>query len=299
MNKKGYLYLCVSIFAFSTIEFVSKFIVNDFHPVQLNFLRFLIGGIILLPFSLMDIKRRKVKFNLKDIAMLMVLGILAVPISMSLLQLAVPYINASVLAVIISANPVFVAPFSYLVLKEKSDRTVIISLIMGLTGMAIIALPALSVSNSSIIGIGLGIASAITFALFSVLGKMFTPKMGGLVMNNMVFLSGSVFMLPVMAAFNIPVFKGITLATLPYLLYLGIVVTAIGYIFLFKGLALLPANKGTLVFFIKPFLAGSLAYLVLKESISISLIVGTLFILGGLFITITQGSRMKLKEIGA
>lgn len=295
MNKKGYFYLCISILLFSTLETASKFIVNDFNPIQLNFLRFFIGGIVLLPFTLFEMKKKHISLSVKDVVILISLGILAVPISMSFFQLSLLHINASVLAVIISANPVFVAPFSFFILKEHIDKAVGASLVLGILGIAVIAAPSLSMGNGIFPGIMLGIAASVTFALFSVLGKILNARLGGLVLNGFVFLSGSIVMLPFMILSKIPVFSGITFSNIPYLLYLGIVVTTLGYIFLFKGLALLPANRGSLVFFIKPFLAGSLAYLILKENISIYLIMGTVLILGGILTTIMNSGKKSEK----
>lgn len=51
---------------------------------------------------------------------------------------------------------------------------------------------------------------------------------------------------------------------------------------MFKGLSLIPSNKGILLFFIKPFLAGALAFLLLGGKIPITLIIGTVFIFTGI-----------------
>ena len=51
MNK-GYIYILITAFAFSTMEIVGKMISNQLNPLQMTFLRFFIGGLILLPFAL-------------------------------------------------------------------------------------------------------------------------------------------------------------------------------------------------------------------------------------------------------
>lgn len=298
--KKGYIYLCISILSFSTIEIVSKSIVNDFHPLQMNFLRFLIGGIVLLPFAFIDIKKRNLKLSLKDILVLAALGILAVPVSMSCFQMAITYINASVMAVFLSSNPIFISLFSFFILKEKADKAVIISLLLGITGIVVIVYPSFTIANGTLVGMLYGIAAPVTFSLFTVLGKLISPRIGEMVLNDIVFLSGSVLMLPFMVSANIPVFSGINLSNILPLLYLGFVVTAAGYIFLFKGLSYTAANKGSLVFFMKPFVAGSLSYLILKESFSPYLLAGTLLIMGGILSTLifkNSPSRREKKEI--
>lgn len=283
MNKKGYIYLGAAVLAFSTMEIASKFIVEDFHPLQMNFLRFLIGGLFLLPFTVNEIKKRNMKLSIKDILLLILLGICGVPISMSLMQISIAYTKASTIAVIISSNALFVAPLSYIFLKEKIDKPIMIGLVLGILGMIVIAFPSSAMAPSEFVGIMYGAAASLTFALFTVLGKKMVSRFGGLIVNNMVFLSGSIIMIPILLFSGIPLFDGISSSNIGYLLYLGIIVSAAAYLFMFKGLSTLPANRGSLVFFIKPVLAGILAHLLLHESFSLKMTAGTLFIMAGIF----------------
>jgi len=299
MNKRGYFYLALSILAFSTIEIASKPIVNDFHPLQISFLRFFVGAVTLLLFTLNHMSKNKIKLNFRDLFLLSLLGILSVPISMTFFQISLLYTKASILAVIISSNALFVAPFSYFILKEKIEKPVIISLILGIIGMVIIAYPSSSIGSNDFVGMLFGIAASVTFALFTVLGKSMSKKYGGLILNNLVFLSGSLIMVPYMLYAKIPIFSGITSSNIFNILYLSFVVTVAGYIFLFKGLSLLPANKGSLVFFVKPPLAGLLAYFILGESFSISLIIGTLFIMSGMMFIVMKKTKPDTNRIVA
>ena len=188
MNKKGYIYLGIAILSFSTLEIVTKFIVNDFHPLQLNFLRFLIGSAALFPFAIKDLKKKNIKLTRSDILKMLCLGVLAVPVSMSLFQIALVYTPASTLAVLISSNAIFVAPFSYFILHEKIDRPIIISLILGIAGMIVIVSPSSTMSIKNFTGIMLGIAASVTFALFSVLGKKVAEKTGGVAKLFCIFI---------------------------------------------------------------------------------------------------------------
>jgi drug/metabolite transporter (DMT)-like permease len=296
MSRKGYYYLGLAVFVFSTMETVSKLIVNDFHPLQLNFLRFLIGGLALLPFAIIHLKKENIKLTVRDIAVFAGIGMLAVPLSMSLFQISITYTKASIIAVLISSNAIFVAPFSYFILGERIDRYTILGLLFGVTGMLVIGNPS-SAAGKDFIGILYGAGASVTFALYSVLGKKVTPKFGGIVLNSFAFISGSIALMLVLIFCRIPVFSGIKGSNIIYVLYLGIVVSGAAYIWMFKGLSILPANKGSLVFFIKPVLAGSLAYLLLRERFSTSLITGTVFILAGIFTTIIAGSHKQMKKL--
>ena len=64
--KKGYLYIILAAIIFSTMEISSKMIVNAVNPLQLSFIRFLIGGLILLPLAMKDMKAKNLKLKLDD-----------------------------------------------------------------------------------------------------------------------------------------------------------------------------------------------------------------------------------------
>ena len=47
--KRGYLYIAVTTLLFSSMEVALKLISGQFNPIQLNFSRFLVGGLVLIP----------------------------------------------------------------------------------------------------------------------------------------------------------------------------------------------------------------------------------------------------------
>lgn len=287
-KKQGYIYLFLSMLAFSTMEVSSKFITNSLHPLQINFLRFLFGGLALLPFAVRHVKVSAVKLTNREIGITAALGVLLVPVSMVLFQFSIFYTKASITAVLISCNAIFAAPMSYVLLKEKTDRSIMISLVSGIIGIAVIASPTSGIAGSDMIGIVLGVLSSITFSLYNVLGKKLIPKLGGVTLNTLAFLFGSIAMVPLLFLMKVPMFSGLSSTNLLYMLYIGIVVTAFAYIVMFKGFTVLPVNAGSLVFFGKPVLAGVLSYLLLGETFSISFIAGSLFILLGILAVVIR-----------
>ena len=295
--KKGFIYIGITTFLFSTMEIALKTISENFNPVQLNFSRFLIGGIILLPFALKALKSKKISLTSKDIKTFSLLGLTCVVISMTFYQLAVMNTKASVVAVLFSCNPIFVMIFAYMVLKEKIYKHNIIALILELLGIIIIINPLNT--KLSITGIILTLLAAITFAIYGVLGKKSCAKFGGLVVTCFSFILGGLEMLLLsllshlnivsnfLKSFNlnqfaeIPILSGYTLDTIPGVLYVFICVTGIGYALYFKAMEVTSANTTSLVFFFKPILSPILALIILKELIPINMILGILFILSG------------------
>lgn len=277
--KTGYLCILITAFAFSTMEIVGKMISNQLNPFQMTFLRFLIGGLVLLPFALKEIKKQKINLNLKDFGFFALSGVLNVLVSMSFFQLAVLYTKASVVAVIFSTNFVFTIPFAWLILKEKLNGKMLITLAISLCGLLLIFNP--FAVTPDIKGILLAIAAAVTFSFYSVFNKLRIKKYGGVILTSFSFTIGSLLLLIALLIFNIPVLSGLHAGNLPHVAYLGIFVSGIGYLSYFEAMKRTSAITASMVFLIKPALAPLLAFLALGEVITGNMAAGMLCIVAG------------------
>lgn len=288
--KKGYLYIILAAVIFSTMEISSKMIANAVNPLQLSFIRFLIGGIFLLPFALKDIKSKKIKLAGNDIKYFLVTGVLCVVISMSFFQLAVLYTEAATVAIVFSVNPIFIIPMAALYLKENITKRTVVSLVLSIIGIIVIMNP--FNIGLDIKGIILSILAALTFAIYSVVSKTRAGYYGSMALNSFTFLMGDLVMLVLillskikgvsqfLASHNmgtfadIPITRGINSGNLIVVLYLGIVVTGLGYLFFFRAMEETSASTASVVFLIKPALAPIFAFIILAESIPVDTIIG-------------------------
>lgn len=279
----GYFYLLITIIFFSTLEVVSRTLVGEISPFQINFIRFLIGGIFL--FGVLLISKESICISKKDFLWVTLVGIMNVVISMNLFQLSLSNENAkaSVIAVIISSNPIFVTIFSTLIEKEKIKLYKIIGLGIGILGIGIVFFQDIDMSQRDFRSPLLALSAAITFALYTVLGKKVSSKIGSLKMNAYSFIMGSIISIPLLIFLKIPIIK-FESSLIIQMLYLAFFVTGVGYLTYFKGLEIIGTSKGSLVFFVKPILASILAILILKEKATFNLFIGSIFIISGIYI---------------
>ena len=56
--KRGYLYILITTLLFSSMEVALKCIAGQLNPIQLNFSRFLVGGLVLVPLAVRELKKR-------------------------------------------------------------------------------------------------------------------------------------------------------------------------------------------------------------------------------------------------
>lgn len=293
MNK-GLIYLAITVMLFSSYEVVGRVLSGLVNPYQLNFTRFLIGGLILLPMAINHIKNKKIKLTTRDMLYVSLIGLVNVALSMSFLQIGINATKASLAAVIFSSNPLFVMISAHFILNENLNLEKILGLIIGIMGIVIAFYRDLNLGKSYTYGIAMLILSAITYGIYTSMGKKFSQKTDSMIMNSLSFIIGSLFLLPVLLIKHYPIFYIPYKALLP-MAYLTLFVTGIAYYTYFLGLKYVDAGAGSMVFFIKPILASLLAWMLLSEKISIQLAIGTLVILAG--IMVVQHADKKHYEI--
>ena len=248
-NRKSIIYMVIAIFAFSTYEVVTKTMASSINPYQLTFVRFLIGGLILLPISLTDIKKRKLRFTKKDIIWMVFLGFLLVFVSMNMVQFGINFISASLAAVLFSSNPLFISALSTVFLKEKLSLKKLVGLLIGVGGVVVTFMNALSSNDQNfVLGIVLIIVATIVFSLYAVLGKKESLKFGSVTVTSFSSIFGCITMIPLLAAQNISPFDFDALSILPQLIYISVFVTGIAYFCYFSALSKLDTSLGSMAF---------------------------------------------------
>jgi drug/metabolite transporter (DMT)-like permease len=288
---KSVFYIVATAFLFSTMEVALKFFDTNLNTIQLAFLRFFIGGALLLPFALADLKKRGCRLTGGDWLYLLFLGVACVP-SLALLQVSVLGINANLAAVIISANPLFTMIFAHFVADEPLTKRKVTALCLMLAGLVIVADPRSLVSSGlDIRYLGYALLSTVLFGLYSACSKRRIGRIGGMAQNAFSFLLGSGVLLLLMLPADIPVLRNIGPADLPCLLYMSVFVTGIAYIFYLRSIELSGPSVASIAFFLKPIMAPILAFLVLHERFTLSLMLGVLFILLGSYVNLAPGLK--------
>lgn len=272
--------LLLTILLFSTFEVVSKIITAYLHPAQINFLRFFFGGLLLFVPVLSRMSNGQIRLRAKDFLDLSLLGLLNVTVCLTSLQLSIKYITASAAAVIFCSNPLFAHLGEAFVQKRLPSPRQFLGLAVSSLGLFLVGKSSLMASRS-LLGIGLALFAAATYGIYIVAAKNTTMRLGSLVTNSLSFLIGSLATIPIVSAFHSPLFS-FDLQVLPWMIYLIIGVTVVAYYSFLYALEHLPAGTGSLIFFLKPVLATSLAAWYLKETVTLPFLLGTAAIVFGL-----------------
>ena len=282
MNR-GYIFIFLATVFFSSMEVALKTVAHDFNPMQLNCTRFLVGGLLLIPFALRGLRQHGARVTAAAWTGFAWLGFVGLVVSMMFYQMSILYAPASVVSVLFSCNPVLVLAFAYLILRADIRPQHITALVMEVAAALLIIDPLHTTLDP--VGITLVLLSAATFALYAVLGKKQCAQYSGVAVTCFSCLAASAEMIVLMLISHIPAvadalqaaglpmfaampfFSGYTTGNLLNVLYICVFVTAGGYACYFMGMEATSAMQGSLVFFFKPVLAPILAMLILGEEI--------------------------------
>ena len=314
-SRSGYIFIVLCAVIFSTMEVMLKTVHGVFAPMQITCLRFLVGGVLLIPFAVRSIRKKNAVLTRKDLGFFACAGFLCVVIAMSLYQMSVTYTRASIVAVIFSCNPIFVTVLAHFLLHEEIHKNHIIALILELTAALIIIDPIHASLDPT--GALLAILSAAMFSFYSVFGKKRTPRFGGIAVTCLSFLFGATELVALLlfgrtAAgaslygavglnlfIDVPLFENIPASAIPALLYICCINSAAGFVCHMMAMEKTSAQEASLIFFLKPILAPIFALIFLKEEIPLNMIVGIVCFLAGSLCAILPGLLAQRKLLKA
>ena len=279
---KGYLFIFLTALCFSTQEISGSYLSKmNLNSMQINSISYFIGALMLIPLAIHEIRKMHLKLNRKDILYFGFLGIVQVSVGMSLAQQALVYANPAIVAVIICANAILTVPLAQIILKEKMNPKAWIAIALAAVGIIVISNPFGATSASyphQFIGILYAIGAAVCIALFNVFATKSVHKYGKSVTNAVSFLWGAILLFIFMGIVGIPIIHGITLTSLPLLIYVGIVVKGLGFFFFVGAMKETSAITATSTFYIKPILVPILVFLIMGTIIAPTTIIGTIII---------------------
>lgn len=309
MNKKtvGYFLIVLSAVIFSTVELSLKSVSGHFAPLQLTALRFFVGGLCLIPFSLRALKKKGRRLKGADFGFFAIMGLLFVVLAMVIHQMAIHRAPAASVAVLFSCNALFATLLAGIFLKEPLGKNHFIALFFEISAVVIIISP--WEQQLDLFGVCLALIAAFIYACYIVAGKKRSREYGGIVITCGSVLLGSLELLllillgniPSVAAFlpqiglpmlaQVPILPQISWDMLPLLLYIFIIVTAAGNVFHMIAVELTSAREAAVVFFLKPMLAPLFAWMLIGEALHWNMILGILLFLLGSGIALWGGGK--------
>jgi drug/metabolite transporter (DMT)-like permease len=193
---------------------------------------------------------------------------------------------AGLVALLLYLHPALVAVLAALFLHERMTRVKVVALAVALAGLALTVVPALAGDAGNFprlpLGIALGLAAAVVYAIYIVAGTRLTSRVAPLSLAAVITASAAL------------VFVGIAAARGPQwpatdsgwaaIVAIAVVSTALAISLFFAGLARVGATRAATLSTIEPVVTIALAALVLGERIAAVQLAGGALILGAVLL---------------
>lgn len=201
------------------------------------------------------------------------------------------YFNAFRLTTIANAvlthytAPIFVAIFAPFLLREKLTKSTVYALILSFVGLLILFYKSGLTINTDLIGLGLGVASGLMYACFILVLKKLSQSLAIYTINFYRYLLSFIILTPFMYG-NLP--------HIPSDLLIKLILFALAFAVLATGLHTegvrrVEASKASVVSYIEPLSAITLAVIFLSEIPSFSTILGGIMLLSGTYLIVNKG----------
>ena len=288
MNHKqaltGHVLALATVMVWGTTFISTKVLLRSFTPVEILFIRFVIGFIALMAAYPHRMKLTQRKHELYFAAA----GLSGVTLYFLMENIALTYTLASNVGVIVSVAPFFTAIAAHIFLDgEKLKPPFFIGFLAALAGICFI-----SFSGSTLkldpIGDVLAVLAALDWAIYSILMKKIGALNYGTVpATRRTFFYGLIFMIPALVFFGFKPEAGALIkpVNLFNLLFLGLGASALCFASWNFALKLLGAVKTSVYIYLVPVITVICSFLMLHEPITPLALIGMLLTLLGLFIS--------------
>lgn len=265
--------------------FVRKLGTCGFSSIQIASLRIIFGALIFL-LVLGLTKRHLLKINIKDIVLFLGMGIGSLLLFTVCYFTTINMASLSVAAILLYTSPIWVMLMSLVCFKEKMTKRKIIALGMAFAGCVFVSGTGKD-NNLTIAAVGIGLLSAVGYALYSILGTYALRKYQPLTVTTYTFLCGGIGALLISNPVDMvrKIASSGEIAGLLLLIILTAFLTAVlPYLFYTMGLARMKASSAAIIASVEPVVATIAGVLIFREGMTVIAFVGILFVLGAIVI---------------
>ena len=288
-NLKAYFMLTLCAFFWSGNFIVGKFAtLYEVPPLTLNFLRWLIVWIILIPFTFRDILKN-IKVIKKNFYPILLMSITSISIFNSVVYYSLNFTQVLNGALMISTIPVLIVFISFLFKTEKINFSQVLGLILSITGVLTI-ITRLDFTKLIHLDLNKGdlwlLVAMLSWAIYSTMLRTHKTDLKYLSFISVIVSIGLIFLFPQflleinnhqIIRFNFPVF----LITTYVVLFAGLG----SYVLWNKAVVIVGPNKAGIFLHLMPVFSSFMAIFLLNEKLMNFHIIGAIIIIVGIYLS--------------
>jgi len=288
-NFLAYIFLLLTVTFWAGNFIVGKFAsFYEVPPFSLNFYRWFFAWLILLPFTIPEIIKKK-QYIINNYKLFIILGVTSITIFNSIVYYSLNFTQVISGVLMISTIPVMIMFFSFILKIEKTNLFQIIGVILSFMGVIII----ITKANFEILknldfnkGDITMVIAMFSWALYSTLLKRQKYELSQISLLQVVISFGLIFLIPVYLIEYQIGFR-INLNT-PFILILSYVVLLPGlasFILWIKGISLIGANRSGVFLHLMPIISAVMAMIFFNEKFMFYHMLGACFIITGILLS--------------
>jgi drug/metabolite transporter (DMT)-like permease len=281
-SRRGYFFVIVAAMLWSAIGLLVRALYDQYGlpALTIAFLRAGVGALVALG-ALLIARRDLLRVPPRDWAFFVAYGAFGIGAFYWLYAQAIVQTTVTMAVVLLYTAPAFVALIAWRVLGEALDARKIIALALAFGGCALVA-RAYDPAQLSLnwVGILIGLGAGLTYALFTILGKVVVEKYSLWTALTYQLLFGALCLAPFQTR---DAFAPLIEHPEAWLYLLGLVFGAtLGAIgFFTAGLRLVPASNASILATIEPVMASAFAFFLLGERMEVWQMIGGAMVIGG------------------
>ena len=285
----AYIYLFLTVFFWAGNFIVGKFAsFYEVPPFSLNFYRWFFAWLILAPFTIPEILKKK-NYIKKNYKLFLILGVTSITIFNSIVYYSLNFTQVISGVLMISTIPVMIMFISSILKIEKTNIYQIMGVAFSFIGVILI----ITKANYQILkdldfnkGDLTMVIAMFSWALYSTLLKKKKHEISQLSLLEVIISFGLIFLIPIYFIEYQMGFR-IDLGT-PFVFILSYVVLFPGlasFILWIKGISLIGANRSGVFLHLMPILSALMAIIIFNEKFMFYHILGAFFILIGIILS--------------
>lgn len=281
----GHLTAIITIIFWGTTFIATKILLLDFTPIEILFIRFLMGFLALY----LAYPHRLKLTDSSQRWYFMSAGLFGVTLYFLLENIALTYTLIANVGILVTASPFFTAILSHIFATgEKLHKRFFLGFLIAISGICLIMFNGNVVLNLNPLGDLLALGAALAWSLYSIcMQKISTFSYNTVQVTRTTFMYGLIFMLPALFIFDVG--SDITRFYKPVnifnFLFLGLGASALCFATWNYAIKTIGTLKTSVYIYLIPVIAVITAALILDEKLSFLTIIGILLTLLGLIIS--------------
>ncbi|WP_400208344.1 DMT family transporter [Candidatus Methanomassiliicoccus intestinalis] len=292
-ESRGHLAALITVIFWGITYVSTKSLLEDFSPVEILFIRFVIGyaALWLICPRILKIKDRKQHIYFAAA------GFCGVTLYYLIENIALTYTLASNVGIILAMAPFFTAIFGYLFLKnERPGPIFFIGFIIAMTGIFLIGYNTEANLKLNPLGDILAVIASVVWAAYTTLSKKISSFGYDTTQSTKtIFTYGLIFMLPVvfLTDFNPSLSAFVEVDNLVNILFLGLGASAMCFVTWNFALKVLGSVKTSVYIYLVPVITTVSSAIILGEQITGMIVCGIILTLAGLVLSERKKTTVK------